>query len=220
MEPLQQLSSNSPTVIEEEPAHEFYARICGKPIKSISSQPLHASSVNMDDNPQALSSVPIIPNENDEEEKKSGEEGISEFSKACKYNSTNPIQYSSLSLNQTNCRKGFSLLEKMGWKEQDGGLGKRRQGSLCPIATKRNLNQRGLGSEKRPLVGKITHLPPSSSKKQKGDQQQGPKLSKAERKRIKRKKEERQKRSDIQVKQMLRTDLSEEYESLYWTHCS
>jgi hypothetical protein len=49
-----------------------------------------------------------------------------------------------LALTSSNCR-GFKLLTKMGWKEEEGGLGKRRQGPLIPVRPHGNHKQRGLG---------------------------------------------------------------------------
>jgi G-patch domain. len=62
---------------------------------------------------------------------------------------------SQISLDKSN--KGFRLLEKMGWKEIQGGLGSRRQGILEPIQTTLKNDKRGIGSLKK-LPSKVTHL--------------------------------------------------------------
>lgn len=61
---------------------------------------------------------------------------------------------SQISLDQTN--KGFRILEKMGWKEIQGGLGSRRQGMIAPIKTTLKRDKRGIGSGKQ-TSPKVTH---------------------------------------------------------------
>lgn len=70
---------------------------------------------------------------------------------------------SQISLDKSN--KGFRLLEKMGWKEIQGGLGSRRQGILEPIQTTLKNDKRGIGSVKK-LPSKVTHLMGRNKQKQ------------------------------------------------------
>ena len=65
-----------------------------------------------------------------------------------------PPKLSALSLDKSN--KGYQLLSNLGWKENEGGLGRNRQGSLEPIQTQYKTNKRGIGSGEK-LPWKVTH---------------------------------------------------------------
>jgi len=210
-------SYDTPIVIEEEPVHEFYARLCNtKVTKRIVSTKTRTS-------PRINSAIIPIDTDLDNvsgplHHKSDPTKAPNAFSKAFQYALSSPSFSSSLSLNSSNCQKGFKLLEKMGWNEKDGGLGKNRQGIICPISTKWNRYQRGLGSGKRPLESRITHRPPKKKIKQHNNEMT--KLTKGQRKRLRIEKEEQQRQREKQTRLMLRSDISEEFECLYATHCS
>lgn len=218
--------SNHASLVEEEPPHEFYARLCGKPVNYLHQKlfvPTSSSQSHAIHNlVLSSSSISIIPPDCDKKISERNEEESSAFSKAYKYASTNPKLYFPPQLNSSNCQKKLKLRQKMEWKKEDGKLGKRRDGSLCPITKKWNEYRRGLGSSK--LMGKITHHDNSTTltrKEKKARYENGKiKPNRAQRKRKRREKEEKEKLKDKKVKLMLRTDVSDNYERLYWSHCS
>ena len=66
----------------------------------------------------------------------------SDFSQAYRKALSSSQNLSSLSLNASN--KGYQILSSMGWKDRDGGLGRKRQGSLAPIKKQLKRGKEGL----------------------------------------------------------------------------
>mmetsp|Transcript_7166 Transcript_7166/g.8922 ORF Transcript_7166/g.8922 Transcript_7166/m.8922 type:complete len:219 (-) Transcript_7166:110-766(-) len=117
----------------------------------------------------------------------------------------NPTLCSEISLDKSN--KGFAMLSRMGWKEESGGLGKRRQGTMTPVKTMLKSDRKGLGSGK-PNEWKISHRPPINVRDKvlanKGRKRSAQELAAKEKSRTK------------MARMLLRTDVSEEFESLFW----
>lgn len=117
------------------------------------------------------------------------------------------MMLSSLALTSSNC-KGFKLLTQMGWKEEDGGLGKHRQGTLVPVRPNGNQEQRGLGfaakhgrRSGKPNVGATLATVVKTTRAQRRRQRQQQADAEAEKMK--------------QARMMLRTDVSDEYQELY-----
>ena len=125
------------------------------------------------------------------------------------YMKSQEIQLSSISIDRSN--KGFKLLSKMGWREQDGGLGKRRQGSMLPIQTVLKEGKLGLGAGKR-KTARITH---THVRNKEETIVQDRKETKAERKRRRQLEQEEVSRKDKRIRMMLRTDIPDADEALY-----
>jgi hypothetical protein len=129
-------------IIEEIPSHELYANIVGIPRSSYSETISHNSwdservlshsSFQKDPRINLVPPPPVVV------------PGCkSEFGKVYQRASEGFLEPSKLSLNSSN--KGFQMLEKMGWKESEGGLGKQRQGRMIPLQPSLKLDQKGLG---------------------------------------------------------------------------
>jgi len=99
------------------------------------------------------------------------------------------------------------MLSRMGWKEESGGLGKRRQGTMTPVKTMLKSDRKGLGSGK-PNEWKISHRPPINVRDKA--------LAKESRKRSAQELAAKEKARTKMARMMLRTDVSEEFESLFW----
>mmetsp|Transcript_436 Transcript_436/g.1453 ORF Transcript_436/g.1453 Transcript_436/m.1453 type:complete len:375 (-) Transcript_436:149-1273(-) len=61
------------------------------------------------------------------------------------------------SLALTRGNRGYQLLERMGWAEDQAGLGVERQGRVEPVRTQLRMDRRGIGTERPPT--KVTHFP-------------------------------------------------------------
>ena len=200
-------------IIEEIPSHELYANIVGIPRSSYietipnnscwdySERVLSHSSFEKESRINLVPPPPIVV---------VPVECKSEFGKVYQRASEGFIEPSKLSLNSSN--KGFQMLEKMGWKESEGGLGKQRQGRMIPLQPSLKLDQKGLGccSTKKKkkyksflgngngdssLIETSIQLPPPAAACQKKLRQQV--------------QDESQARKRIRV--MLRSDLGDEY---------
>ena len=151
-------SQTVPHQIEEEPAHEFYARICAIHPKSIQSAtwiPLISSSENQQNKSSSLevsvTSHNVVPADDDVcddsmlKAKNPTGNNLGTFAQALHFASmkSNNKGSSKFKLNKSN--KGFQILTKMGYRESEGGLGKYRQGRMIPIKIKPKLDCHGLG---------------------------------------------------------------------------
>jgi hypothetical protein len=93
---------------------------------------------------------------------------------------------------------------------KDGGLGKRRQGSMLPISTVFKEDKLGLGAGKR-KIARITHKCTNKEETIVKDRKE----TKAERKRRRHLEQEEANRQDKKIRMMLRTDVSAEDEALF-----
>eukprot|EP00978_Attheya_sp_CCMP212_P016114 scaffold41956_cov51-Attheya_sp.AAC.2 len=214
-------------LVEEEPPHEFYASLFGKtassakrlsswprlpaastPSRSTAPEWSQASASTSHAGLAADESCASVVQEDEEEDNEIGMNkscDASEFSQVYKKAMADPPKLSSLSLNGSN--RGFQMLRNMGWREEEGGLGRTRQGTLAPVATCFQADRKGLGVA--PLKRRVTHNPPAPAKDPK------PQENKADR-RCRRKEElETEKRRAKRARMLLRTDISDEYEQLY-----
>lgn len=181
-------------LVEDIPSHEIYTSLVGiKPRPSpLLQQQLAPSS----------SEVAIV------------EIGISERRQNNRtefwrtYMKSKEIQFSSMSIDSSN--KGFKLLSNMGWREKDGGLGKRRQGSLLPIQTVLKADTLGVGAGKR-KIARITHKHTNKEEIIVQDR----KVTKAERKRLRQLEQDEANRQDKIIRMMLRSDVPDADEALY-----
>lgn len=182
-------------MVEEVPSHEIYASLLGiqrKPLLSVSSCPKNSPGAT------------VIPIEEAEIPRSS-------FGQA--YQRAQETKFSSLAIQPSN--KGFKLLEKMGWKECEGGLGRNRQGSLLPVKTMLKDDKKGLGASPRKRA-RVTHR--RKGKKGNNTPQETKKLpheTKAQRKWRLRTEREKQHNDAKKIRLMLRTDVGDEYEKLY-----
>lgn len=185
-----------PTLVEDESAQEFYASLIGKRPRAAKT----SASTNHGRRNQSLPPVVVASEETSKPTLTNAE-----FNNIYQRALSDPPRLSSLSLDESN--KGFKLLHKMGWNEADGGLGKKRQGSLTPVKTRIKHDKRGLGRGKK-TEERVTHHPHQQASVE-------VKETKAQRKR--RRKAEREKEQDREkrVRMLLRTDVSDEYEQLY-----
>lgn len=204
--------SDNHIIIEEEPAHEIYARICGvqiqsssstiRTIDSLSSSYNHLKSSN--DGIEDGSTSAII-----DAEKSVNYELISEFGQAFAYASKEvpSSQTTQFQLNKSN--KGFQLLTKMGYREEDGGLGKLRQGRIRPIQAKRKIDNRGVGVPggrvKVSCSTKSTNALHQESKKSKRVNKSTSKIEQSNR------------QKERIARNLLRTDISIEHEEIFLT---
>jgi len=180
-------------VIEQIPSHEIYASLLGiKPaVSAAAASPLLSSS--------ACNAIAITID--------TDVEATSAFSRAYhKALASSSTTLSCLKLDQSN--KGFRLLSQLGWRENEGGLGRRRQGNLEPVKTALKRNKKGLGAGPK-VKARITHQ--ESPKPPKAIQRQQKRCRKRERE-LER---EQSLSRDKDIRFMLRTDVSEEYSELY-----
>ena len=154
------------TTIDEEPAHEFYANlfedkkiVATNPVSSLSNRNSLQFSTS-----SSLIQRPLVSATIQDDCHDSSEVGNivkeSDFSRAYRKALSSSQNLSSLSLNASN--KGYKILSSMGWKERDGGLGRKRQGSLAPIKTQLKRGKQGLGAGK-PFAARVTHLQTSKA---------------------------------------------------------
>ena len=158
----QEINHNGrPPLVEDEPSHEIYANLTGlknasrfRPRQQQNKQEQHQDHTYQQDDRAVYnnlhSSRTMIPVEKSDQNELSGSAPISIYRKRLAEGCT----ISKLSIDQTN--KGFQMLKRMGWKESEGGLGKKRQGKLTPVKTILKRDKRGLGSRKAPSA-KVTH---------------------------------------------------------------
>lgn len=178
-------------VVEDIPSHEIYASLLGINRKSM--QP--KASLERNDTEAAV----VIERDDLEQVPKTA------FGQT--YAKSQQIQNSSLLLDPSN--KGFKLLLKMGWREEDGGLGKHRQGTLLPIKTVLKKGKHGLGASNR-KEERITH---KSMNMEVVVHER--KRTKAERKKSQRLEQAQSGQEMRRIRMMLRTDISDEHERLY-----
>jgi hypothetical protein len=184
-------TNQNTNIIEEIPSHELYANLVGIPnsYTEVVSQSFQA----IKDSPAV--GINLIPPPPPSNVLAKEEHNHSEFGKVYKRASEGFIEPSKLTLNSSN--KGYQMLEKMGWKESEGGLGKERQGRLIPLTPSLKLDQKGLGCSKTIILPKKkTYIQPPPP----------PPCQKRIRQRMQ---EEAQEMKRIRV--MLRSDLSDEY---------
>lgn len=185
-------SPQTATMVEEVPSHEIYASLLGIQRKpSCSNHPSTAPSLD----------TTVIPTDNEVA-------GNSAFGQAYRH-AQDTKALSSLAIQPSN--KGFQLLTKMGWNESDGGLGRNRQGSLVPVKTMLKQDKKGLGAVRK-KAARITHPTQKVLPKKKPQQQRE---TKARRKRRLRAEREKQQQGAKNIRLMLRTDVGDEYETLY-----
>mmetsp|Transcript_28803 Transcript_28803/g.44777 ORF Transcript_28803/g.44777 Transcript_28803/m.44777 type:complete len:235 (-) Transcript_28803:1142-1846(-) len=215
-----------PTLIEEEPAHELYARICGVPSsRSLDRHPHHQVASNAHRpliirRPESFMTVNTrIPEDQKEKENRINSKSVHEFQKAMLYASAGQHDdgvkkkkmklqagrsRSTVALNTSQhlaidrSNRGYRLLSRMGFREEEGGLGKRRQGRLKPILPKVKLDLRGVGSNSK---SSATSKKKSKSTQQRSGQQQQYLESV---------------RRDKTARLLLRTDISVEHEELHF----
>lgn len=187
-----------PILVEDESPQEFYASLIGKKPRAVKSSETTPPSKNRR---HYSSTLPIVV----ASEESSPPVSNAEFNQTYKRAISDPPQLSSLSLDPSN--KGFKLLTSMGWKEDEGGLGKRRQGNLTPVKTQIKNDKRGVGRGRK-KEERVTHHPHEkiSVKVQE---------TKAQRKRRRKAEREKEQRREKRVRMLLRTDVSDEYEKLY-----
>jgi hypothetical protein len=180
-------------VIEQIPSHEIYASLLGiKPaVSAAAASPLLSSSAG---NVIAIASDDAVV------------EATSAFSRAYHKALASSTTLSCLKLDQSN--KGFRLLSQLGWRENEGGLGRRRQGNLEPVKTALKRNKMGLGAEPT-MKARITHQ----------ESPKPPKTIQSQQKRCRKRERELEREQslsrDKDIRFMLRTDVSEEYSELY-----
>jgi len=165
---------SKPVAIEDEPSHEIYATIIGRDVAKIlphsalcfdhtqnSSQkvsfrnlPSRGSSIVPSDCEQLSRNEQSLVGKKESDRSKDGSHSFSDFYQRA-LDSIKKDPLSQLSLDKKN--KGFQMLTRMGFREKDGGLGKSRQGHMCPMKTVLKCDKRGLGSGKK-LKAKVTHL--------------------------------------------------------------
>jgi hypothetical protein len=119
---------------------------------------------------------------------------------------SDPPKLSALSLDQSN--KGFKLLAQLGWNEDEGGLGKQRQGTLAPVKTCLKNDRYGIGAGRK-KVSRITHRPHQPA------QAFTAKVSKGRRRQLRIAEREQEQRRGKRARMLLRTDVNDEYEKLY-----
>ena len=125
------------------------------------------------------------------------------------------IQKDSTNLVLDPSNRGFKMLQRMGWQEKDGGLGRQRQGSMQPVKTILKADKKGLGAGRKKRA-RVTHPASKTSgmnRYEKNDRNAGE--SKAQRKQRRAEHRARQVRMAKKTRMLLRTNVSEEYEALY-----
>lgn len=202
-----------PNVIEEIPSHELYASLVGIPFSSYnnnnnakskdhswswSDSDIASHYSQRNDSPIIVIPPPIT-----------FQECKSEFGKAYKRAGVlekGVMEPSKLTLNSSN--KGFKILEKMGWKESGGGLGKQRQGILTPLKPCLKLDQMGLGCCSKNHKKKKLHRDNSTM----SDHVSRAPIQPCQKKRRRRQEEEQKEaRTMKRIRLMLRSDLADEY---------
>ena len=198
---------NKANVIEEIPSHELYATLVGIPFSSY-------NNANNKDHSWSCSDSGVLSHSS---QRNIGpilipppimfQECKSEFGKA--YNRAvleeGFIKPSQLSLNSSN--KGFKMLEKMGWKESGGGLGKQRQGILTPVNPCLKLDHKGLGcctkNKKKMKVHRDGSIHDNVSRT--------PMQPCQKRRRRQEEEQEEEARTMKRIRLLLRSDLADEY---------
>jgi hypothetical protein len=194
-------TSPRPTVIEDESPHEFYANLLGNKRKPFieSGAPGNNRRPTI---PRAQQSLPIVP----PEEASQRQNMDTAFNRTYRRAISDPPKLSALSLDQSN--KGFRLLTRLGWSEDEGGLGKRRQGTLAPVKTCLKNDRHGIGAGKK-KEARVTHRPHQPAEAAPA------KETKAQRKRQRKAEREKEQQRENRARMLLRTDVSDEYEKLY-----
>ena len=203
-------------IIEEEPAHEIYARICGIQLSSTQSRrnraitvlPIHEIATSF----HHSRDIDLIVSEKsdalcgDERQYDHRHSCKSVFGKALAYASTEvpSTQTNKLTFDKSN--KGFQLLKKLGFHEEDGGLGKMRQGRLSPIEIKRKIDKRGLGvpGGERNISSSMV-MSPREKKRSKVKHKVSNECHQID------------KQKERMVRSLLRTDVSIEHEDIFLT---
>jgi len=216
--------------IEEEPAHELYANLVGLSSASFASagrtaaksqtckydedNPIHSGQISYSNTSNIGSN--IIPDTHMPERvakppMESTSAPQSQFGKFYQSALSNPAYLSKLSLDKSN--RGFQLLTKMGWRENEGGLGRNRQGTLMPVKTCLKHDKKGIGSRSRSgkaIEAKVTHVLHRTNK---NDVDKGQKnISRSEKRRIAiLEKHQEDKLESKRARMMINSDLPEEY---------
>ena len=132
----------SVSIIEEEPAHEFYANLIGN-TKPPSFPPYNTNHGNEQQTQPSTTEIPtganVIPNEverKDDDSESSARAPKSIYRRFLDHqpplqSPSPPPPRSKLTLGVDN--PGFRMLTRMGWDESEGGLGRSRQGRLEPV---------------------------------------------------------------------------------------
>ena len=193
-------SSPRPTIIEDEPPHELYANLLGNKRKPFAESV--APGNNLRPTIRAQQSLPIVPRE----EASQRQTMDAAFNRTYRRAISDPPKLSALSLDQSN--KGFQLLTRLGWSEDEGGLGKRRQGTLAPVKTCLKNDRNGIGAGKKKKA-RVTHRPHQPTEAAPA------KETKAQRKRRRKVEREKEQHREKRTWMLLSTDMSDEYEKLY-----
>lgn len=219
-----------PAMIEEEPAHELYARLCGVlPASKSSLRSLDRRYQTPEYVPPSITATAM----NITGEAEDGDDGniyvtTHAFQKAMlfasivhgpedgvkkkkrKHQAASAPNTSQLVIDTSN--RGYRLLSRMGFKEEEGGLGKWRQGRLEPILPKVKLDRRGVGSiynrrrknREDPLPGTVVDASSNNYTRQLQEKQVGLQYHLAS------------VRRDKTARLMLRTDITVENEELHF----
>uniref|UniRef100_A0A7R9WBN6 G-patch domain-containing protein n=1 Tax=Pseudictyota dubia TaxID=2749911 RepID=A0A7R9WBN6_9STRA len=190
-------------IIEEEPPHEFYANLVGRIPPPTTAERSHNAALERRSMPSSSSQDLVPPEETRalKDATKISLEAQVYFRELC-----DPPRMSALLLDKSN--KGFKILASMGWKEEDGGLGKYRQGPMEPVKTSLKSDKKGLGMVK--TDERVTHrLGQMCSKVTSADGKQI-----CSRKRVALE-ADREKQRDKRARILLRDDIPVEYEGLY-----
>jgi hypothetical protein len=187
-----------PILVEDIPSHEIYTSLLGIKRRSPSPAVVAVPSASWNN----ATTAPIVEMEHDRQKI------IPTTAFGQTYAKSQETQLTSLFLDRSN--KGFEILTKIGWREQEGGLGKKRQGSLLPIKTVlKGEGKKGIGAGKQ-KTARITHR--FQKKETVQDDQKETKAQRNRRRHLERGEASRQ---DKRIRMMLRTDVSDEYEQLY-----
>lgn len=187
-----------PVVVEDESPHEFYASLLGKKPKALKPPPVILSRQSV---------PPVVPPEEPvtEPSKNNPHKMEAAFTRTYQRALSDPPKLTSLSLDESN--KGYKMLRSLGWHESQGGLGKRRQGTLTPVKTRIKNDKHGVGVNK--TEARVTHKPhrPAS---------EAPKATtKAQRRRQRKEAHVKEQQRAKRARMLLRTDVSDDYEQLY-----
>lgn len=200
-------NNTTPNIIEEIPSHELYASIVGISASASST----STSVRRVHPPLLANLIPTTTRTTTTRDIQSSTPLTAVYQKA----TMSGTKMSCLKLDTSN--KGFQLLQQLGWQEQDGGLGRYRQGSLEPIKTIRlNCNNKKGLCPAIITEARITHVtPPSQTNNSTSTFQERKKETKGQRKRQRHLNHENEGRIDKEIRFLLQTNETEEYEQLY-----
>mmetsp|Transcript_3678 Transcript_3678/g.5405 ORF Transcript_3678/g.5405 Transcript_3678/m.5405 type:complete len:238 (-) Transcript_3678:23-736(-) len=216
----QRETAASSVLIEDEQPHEFYADLVMLNNRTQRTNQIMPSSSSLLSNSVEANSNANVIQENEKEKDqnsdgstpKSSSPTQSEFAKVFQRAVTNPPQFSKLLLDRAN--RGYQMLQNMGWKEKDGGLGRHRQGTLVPIPrTKVKNNQTGLGRKRKRMPRKnSTERNNETSNQTTVSRKSSTAKTKAEKKLHPQHQEAQQMK---RIRMLLRTDVTDQYEDLY-----